>query len=1069
MSVMQPEKPPVWVPTAESFNQTQLSDFISYVKKVHPEADLSSEFDVPDGTALHRFSVRRYRDFWRLFLEWSAVSWTGDATTVCRGDRIEDAAFFPDVELSYADILLTERPGLGADLPALVACHPDRPPVRLTRGQLRRRVAEAAMALADLDIGPGSRVAVVARNDADAAIAVLAAAALGATIATATPDIGAAAMLEQLSQVEPVALLCQLNQPFAAAREQMLERVTTLTEGLPSLRRVVALDHGAAPQGLRVPLARLADGMAGKNADDFVWRRFPFNHPLFVLSTSGTTGRAKCIVHGAGGTLIEHLKEHRLHCDLAPGDTMFFQTSPAWMMWHWQLSALASGAAIVLNAAPVSGPETLWRIVAEEAVTVFGTTPAYFQLCEALGYTPSAHFEFGSLRAVLSTGSVLHEGQQEWLSRHVKDLPIQSISGGSDIIGCFVLGSPMVPAYAAECMSRSLGLDVQALAAPGSDVPQGAGELICANPFPSRPLGFLNDPDGARFHAAYFARNPGVWTHGDLIEFTPRGSARMLGRSDSVMNIRGIRIGPADIYRAIADIAEVRAGLAVERAAPDVPGGAVIVLAVVLADGVSPDPALFARIARIIGQRASPTHVPSIILDVPELPVTNSGKLSERALRDAVNGRPPANLGSLRNPECLAAIAAHPALAAAAAAPNRTPGPTLGPTPDPTGDAAGGEADLTESVRAIWETVLRRGPIGPDDDFFDLGGDSLATIELLLRIETVFGLHLPITLIYEAPTVAAMAAFIAARKAPSFATLVPLKPGDGTCPLFIVHGIGGTVMELVGVGRLITQDGAVYAVQARGLDGVGRPNARVEDMARDYLEAIREARPHGPYHLAGYSFGGLVAFEMARMLRAAGETVGYLCLLDTTLHQRHWSRWLWAATFLGRMRVHLGQMRRMSGPEAARYGRQRISALLRHAAQRFGGAPPEESFYAETGLPPALQAVRDAALTAFADYRPEPYDGTVTLIKTTDLEGGRCDPVRNWRGVARRLRVREMPGGHRGLVRPPVVELVARTVSADLAAAMPPGLDVAQAQPQPAQPHPAPPHAVRGRRERAGA
>jgi acetoacetyl-CoA synthetase len=1012
MPAIESKREPMWVPSTESIGRTQLAAFIS-----HCETTTGRHF--PTSAAFHRFSVQEFRQFWRLILDWSKIPYSGDASMTCIGGTIEHAAFFPDVTLNYADVLLTSVHNLDPNFPAIVACHSDRPPYRLNRGDLRRRVATAAMALQKLGIGSDSSIAVVAHNDADAVIGVLAAAALGATIATAAPDISASATLERLSQVEPVALLCHLSSPFVMVQRQLHECIAALVIGLPSLRFVVLLDDSASEASLSVPVFHLAELMVGEDADAFVWRRLPFNHPLFVLSTSGTTGRPKCIVHGAGGTLIEHIKEHRLHCDFGPGDRLFFQTSTAWMMWHWQLSALASGVEIVLNAGPVTGPEALWRIVADQAVTVFGTSPAYLQLCEALGYDPAEHLDFSSLRAVLSTGSILFDRQQDWLTRHVKDLPVQSISGGSDIIGCFVLGSPMVSAYRAECASRSLGLDVRAFTTDESGLPPGAGELVCANPFPSRPLGFLNDPDGKRFHDTYFEKNPGVWTHGDLILFTPQGSARLLGRSDGVMNIRGIRIGPAEIYHAIADIPEVRASLAVEQSVDDILGNARIVLIVVLRDGIRPEQWLFNRIACTIGRRASPAHVPAIIIDVPDLPMTHTGKLSERSAHDAVNGRPAANAASLRNPSCLAAIAGHPAL--------RRSHSVIG---DPA--AILREHGLAACLQAIWEIVLDRRPIGNHEDFFDLGGNSLSAIYLLRRVEQTLGARLPITVIFEASSVAAMAALIEARERSEFRLLVRLKNGDERPALFIIHGLGGNVMDLVGMGRRIRHGGAVYAVQARGLSGDAQPNERVEDMARDYISAIRGVQPHGPYCLAGYSFGGLVAFEMARLLRSEGEPIGYLCLLDSTLGERQWPIQVWAAMVLRRMRAHLGTIRKMPLNDAVNYGIGHISPLLRHLTRRFGTNSGADVSYVVNGLPPALQAVMDGATRALTHYRPGFYDGTITLIRA---DVGDCDPVLNWTGRSRQLKVQRVPGDHFGMVLPPVVNLVAHELSMGLAAA----------------------------------
>ncbi|HWO46828.1 MAG TPA: AMP-binding protein, partial [Solirubrobacterales bacterium] len=346
------------------------------------------------------------------------------------------------------------------------------------------------------------------------------------------------------------------------------------------------------------------------------WERFPFNHPLFILFTSGTTGPPKCIVHGAGGTLLEHLKEHRLHGDLRPADTLFFQTSAAWMMWNWQLSALACGARIVVYDGPIAEPGTLWRIVAEEDVSVFGTSPPYLQLCQDSGYSPRRADPPRALRSVLSTGSVLRDWQYDWVAEEVGPVKLQSISGGTDIIGCFVLGHPDLAVKRGTIQCRSLGLDVQALASEATPSGSDIGELVCRNPFPSRPLGFLGDGDRSRFHDAYFSQNEGVWTHGDLIEFDGDGRARIHGRSDGVLNIQGVRIGPSEIYQALREVPEVVEAMAVEQRRPE---GARLVLLAVLREGADLDADLGKRIRETIAGQTTPLHVPELVVGVAEM------------------------------------------------------------------------------------------------------------------------------------------------------------------------------------------------------------------------------------------------------------------------------------------------------------------------------------------------------------------------------------------------------------------------------------------------------------------
>ena len=434
---------------------------------------------------------------------------------------------------------------------------------------------------------------------------------------------------------------------------------------------------------------------------------------------------------------MEHIKEHRLHCDLRVDDKLFFQTSCGWMMWNWQLSALASGTELVLYDGPIEGPETLWQLVAEEGVTVFGTNPAYLKYCEAAQFSPCKAFELSALRSVLSTGSILYPSQYDWVNEHVKGLPVQSISGGTDIIGCFVLGNPNLPVHRGQAQCRSLGLDVQALSPP-DDPTSTVGELICANPFPSRPIGFYGDADGRRFHEAYFSQNPGVWTHGDLIEFTLERGAILHGRSDGVLNIRGIRVGPAEIYRILHDIDEVAEAMAVEQQAEDEPGGTRLVLLVILRPGLVLDGTLTARIRSELFRRGAAALVPARIAQVDDLPMTNSGKRSEAAARDAVNGRPVRNRDALQNPGCLEAIAGHPALRPSSLA--------VQPQEQQLRDLSAGDA-LEREIEGICERILGISPIQWSHNFLEYGADLLTILKLFMEIEERTKCDLPLDVV----------------------------------------------------------------------------------------------------------------------------------------------------------------------------------------------------------------------------------------------------------------------------------------------------------------------------------
>src|SRR4051794_13438672 len=410
--------------------ETELESFVEFC-----EARLDARF--ADPQAFQAFSVERFRDFWRLFLEWADPLRDGESEPVCTDDRCEFASFFPGLRLSYAENLLAPRSPEQEEQVTLVGRHGDGPRQELTRRELRERVRTVAAHLRALGIGPEDRVVAIAANTPEATIGALAAATLGASFSSASPDMGAAAILSRFEQLSPKLLMADLSS----------DSVAEVVGALPSLQALVALDDEPVPAGIELPVHRLSELVSTRPPTPLPdgWERFPFNHPLFILFTSGTTGAPKCVVHGAGGTLLEHLKEHRLHCDLRRGDRLFFQTSCAWMMWNWQLSALAGGATLVLYDGMISGANTLWELAAGERVTHFGTSPAYLKMCQDHGYEPARAADLSALRAVMSTGSVLRDWQFDWVAEEVGPVKLQSISGGTDIIGCFVLGHPGLP------------------------------------------------------------------------------------------------------------------------------------------------------------------------------------------------------------------------------------------------------------------------------------------------------------------------------------------------------------------------------------------------------------------------------------------------------------------------------------------------------------------------------------------------------------------------------------------------------------------------------------------------
>jgi acetoacetyl-CoA synthetase len=633
---------PIHVPDPALVERTQLTAFTRFCER-------RTARSFPDFAAFHRFSTEQLEAFWGLFLEWSALKVEGSATPVIAGEGVETAAFFPALRLSYVESLLAAG---DADAVALVSVDETGRRVALTRAELRARVARVARGLAALGVGPGDRVAAMARNTEHAVIACLAATGLGATWSSTAPDMGVEAIRGRFAPLAPKVLFAHTTQPYHGVVRPLGETIAAVLAGLPGTAHVVSLDDGPLPATDRTHHTLTSLEVGDGQID---WPRLPFNHPLFILFSSGTTGAPKCIVHGAGGTLLEHVKEHRLHGDTGPSDVLFFHTSCGWMMWNWLLSGLATGARIVVYDGSVSHPEddALWRLVDREGVTLFGTSPVYLQYCQESGIEPGLRFGLTALRAVMSTGSILYDRQFDWVQEHVQRIPVWSISGGTDIVGCFVLGNPNLPTYRGESVCVSLGYDVRALDEAGEPQRVGRGELVCVRPFPSRPIGLYGDPDGRRFHDAYFAEHPPHWSHGDFVELTDRGTARILGRCDGILNIRGVRIGPAEIYAVLQDLPEVQAAMAVEQHDEKALGGTRLVLFVVLREDRALDRPLELQLKKLLKTRCSPFHVPAIILQVPDLPTTHSGKRSERAASDAVNGRPVRNRDALKNPESI--------------------------------------------------------------------------------------------------------------------------------------------------------------------------------------------------------------------------------------------------------------------------------------------------------------------------------------------------------------------------------------------------------------------------------
>ena len=999
---------PIWAPTSRDVAKTQLSSFMHHCER-------HSGLTFADYAAFEAFCVERSALFWTAFLEWSNFLYEGEISPAITSDQVEFAQFFPSLRLNYAENLLRiDIAEMAESKPALTAVHGDGSVQRWSRGQLRARVSALSAALRDLGVGPEDCIALIAHNTAGAVVAALAASAVGCAVSAVPPELGTFALLSRLQRIEPAVLLTDLSGSCGTLGQQQRARVAEAVQGLPSLRALVLLDEQSPPAGVAVPVLRASDLIGANQGRCAAWPRLPFNHPLFILFSSGTTGAPKCLVHGAGGTLLEHVKEHRLHCDLRCTDKLFFHTSTGWMMWNWQLSALASGVELVLYDGPITSADCLWRIVAEERVSVFGTSPGYLQLCERSATAATAGMDFEALRAVLSTGSILSPRQQDWFSNSVKRLPVQSISGGTDIIGCFVLGNPNLPAYSAECQCSSLGLDVRALASDGARAPD-VGELVCANPFPSRPVGLLHDPGGALFHETYFRRHPGYWTHGDLIEMSAERSVRMHGRTDGVLNVRGIRIGPAEIYRILEGVPEICEAMAVEQWVPDEIGGSRLVLLLVLMEGCQLDERLRADIKRKLGVDGSSAHVPAVMLAVAELPTTYNGKRSERSAREALNGRDADNVQALRNPESLVPLREFARMA------RQTPPAGVRPV------SAGGGTLTVAQMTAVWEQLLDIRGLGENDNFFELGGNSITALRLVAEIERRTGRLLPMTTLVAAPTISELVAAANAIAPRASALPVLLRRGSASMPLFIVPGFGGSVMELYALARLLPADYSVYGIRASGSEPGEAVHERIEDMGSAYLAAIREIQAHGPYVIAGYSMGGLVAYEMAQHLVAEGERVALLVLIDTGVHERYWPADAWLEHSKRRLAHHARRMRRLAWSELAPAFAHVTGALLKRVGRATGVAATIDT--AGPVLPETLRRLRRAGLIAFAAYHPRASGLPITLLSSDVNASNLCDPRRVWRKLTPALTIYDVPGSHMTMIRPPHLPALAAQLS----------------------------------------
>ncbi len=638
------ENQPLWVPSQERVARSPMTHFMRWCAERYGQ-----RFE--DYDAFQRWSVDDRETFWSAVCDYCDVKGNRGERALVNGDDMLAARFFPDARLNFAENLLVRS---GPD-DALIFRGEDKAEDRWSWDRLRDGVSRLQQAFQKLGLKPGDRVAAMMPNMPQTVALMLAATSLGAVWSSCSPDFGEQGVLDRFGQIEPKLFISCDAYWYNGKKQDVTQKARAVAEKLGVFLLLVPYAGDSLTSTEVLDDTVLYDDFVDLfDPQDLHYTRLPFAHPLYILFSSGTTGIPKCIVHSAGGTLLQHLKEHRFHCELQPGDRLFYFTTCGWMMWNWLVSGLASGATLCLYDGSPFAPDgnVLFDYAAAEKFAVFGTSAKYIDAVRKAGLTPAATHDLSTLRLITSTGSPLSPEGFAFVYDGIKsDVQLASISGGTDIVSCFVLGNPLKPVWSGEIQGPGLGLAVDVWSDDGKPVRGEKGELVCTKPFPCQPVMFWNDPDGTKYHAAYFDRFDNVWCHGDFAEWTEHGGLIIHGRSDATLNPGGVRIGTAEIYNQVEKMDEVTEALCIGQ---DWDGDVRVVLFVRLADGVVLDDALVSAIKSRIRTGASPRHVPAKIIAVADIPRTKSGKIVELAVREVVHGRPVKNREALANPDALA-------------------------------------------------------------------------------------------------------------------------------------------------------------------------------------------------------------------------------------------------------------------------------------------------------------------------------------------------------------------------------------------------------------------------------